>query len=467
MIGDRLPEAATPVKILVVVGTRPEAIKLVPMILELKESEYFIPQVVSTGQHQDMVKEVFGLAGIEIDFNLWVGGARNELNDRVREVMGRLDDFVRVEYGADGTVKQEEVAAGDYPMAILVHGDTTSAFAAALAAFHLRIPVVHVEAGLRTGSNLTPFPEELNRELITCIAAFNLAPTSHNLENLVRENVPVKQIFITGNTGIDALKWASGLKVEFSDPIVGEICATDRRVVTVTAHRRENWGAGLDGIATGIRMLAVEHPDVYFVIPQHPNPEVRKQWANLKDVPNVCLTDASSYPEFARLMTRSYLVITDSGGIQEEAPSLGKPVLVCRESTERGEGVEAGTLRLVGTDPNRIKAEADRLLRDDEAYREMSQAENPYGDGHASERIVAALTNLYVGGPMPQPFHSTYSRKAVIEASGYTLPEATTPERLDPALVPEAERHHGEAVVDPISQFWTGFGTVTEKWFRD
>lgn len=465
MLADGRIEDAAPVKILVVVGTRPEAIKLVPMILALKASTHFIPQIVSTGQHQDMVKEVFELAGIKIDFNLWVGGSRNELNDRVREVMGRLDDFVRVEYGADGTVKQEEVVAGEYPMAILVHGDTTSAFAAALAAFHLRIPVIHVEAGLRTGSNLTPFPEELNRELITCIAAFNLAPTSHNLENLVRENVPVSQIFITGNTGIDALQWASALDVEFSDPIVGEICATDRRVVTVTAHRRENWGKGLDGIATGIRMLAVEHPDVYFVIPQHPNPEVRKQWENLKDVPNVCLTDAASYPEFARLMTRSYVIITDSGGIQEEAPSLGKPVLVCRESTEREEGIEAGTLKLVGTDPARIQAEADLLLKDEQAYRAMSEADNPYGDGHASERIVAALTNLYIGGPMPEPFRSTYSRRAVIEASGYKLPAATT-DRLDPALVPEAERHHGEAVVDPVGNLWAEFGTITEKWFR-
>lgn len=453
------------VKILVVVGTRPEAIKLVPMILALKESPIFLPQVVSTGQHQDMVEEVFGLAGIEVDFNLWVGGARNELNDRVREVMGRLDDFVRVEYGADGTVKQEEALAGEYPMAVLVHGDTTSAFAAGLAAFHLRIPVVHVEAGLRTGSNLTPFPEELNRELITCIAAFHLAPTSHNLENLVRENVPVSQIFITGNTGIDALEWAAELNVEFSDPIVAEISDSDKRVVVITAHRRENWGEGLAGIASGIRLLALDHPDVYFLIPQHPNPAVREQWMPLEDLKNVHLTDAHSYPEFARLMARSYLVITDSGGIQEEAPSLGKPVLVCRDSTERNEGIEAGTLRLVGTDPKTIHAEANRLLNDPVAYREMSEAENPYGDGKASERIVGALTNLYKGGPMPDPFHSSFSRKAVVEAAGYELPLAS-PNRLDPALVPEQERHHEEAAEDPVGHLWMEIGSITEKWFR-
>ncbi|MCB0857693.1 MAG: UDP-N-acetylglucosamine 2-epimerase (non-hydrolyzing) [Solirubrobacterales bacterium] len=465
MIGDQQAGEHRPVKILVVAGTRPEAIKLVPMILALKASEIFDPQVVSTGQHHEMVEEVFGLAGIEIDFNLWVGGARNELNDRVREVMARLDDFIRVEYGADGTVKQEEVVAGNYPIAILVHGDTTSAFAAALTAFHLRIPVVHVEAGLRTGSNLTPFPEELNRELITCIAAFHLAPTSHNLQNLIKENVPVEQIFITGNTGIDALEWAAGLNVEFSDPAVAEIAASDRRVVTITAHRRENWGAGLQGIAGGIRMLAVDHPEDRFVIPQHPNPDVRRAWEKLNDLPNVCLTDAHSYPEFARLMARSYMVITDSGGIQEEAPSLNKPVLVCRDSTERLEGVDAGTLRLVGTDPSRIHAEAARLLDDERAYQEMAEADNPYGDGRASERIVAALTNLYKGGPMPDPFHSSFSRVAVIEASGYQVP-ATSAERLDPALVPESERHKEEAVVDPIEQVWMEFGAITDRWLR-
>ena len=465
MIEDYELGVRRPVKILVVAGTRPEAIKLVPMILAMKASEVFEPQVVSTGQHHEMVEEVFGLAGISIDFNLWVGGARNELNDRVREVMARLDDFIRVEYGADGTVKQYEVVAGNYPIAIFVHGDTTSAFAAALTAFHLRIPVVHVEAGLRTGSNLSPFPEELNRELITCIAAFHLAPTSHNLQNLIRENVPVEQIFITGNTGIDALEWAAGLNVEFSDQTVAEIAATDRRVITITAHRRENWGDGLEGIAAGVRMLAVDHPNDYFVIPQHPNPEVRKHWETLNDLPNVCLTDAHSYPEFARLMARSYLIITDSGGIQEEAPSLDKPVLVCRDSTERREGLEAGTLKLVGTDPVKIREEAGILLDDEHAYQEMAEAENPYGDGRASERIVAAMTYLYRGGRLPDPFHSSFSRAAVIEASGYKLP-ATARERLDPALVPESERHQEEAIMDPIENFWMEFGSITDRWFR-
>lgn len=455
----------TPVKILVAVGTRPEAIKLVPIILALRASPFFTPQVVSTGQHHEMVREVFDLAGIEVDFDLWVGGARSELNDRVREVVARLDDFVRVQYGADGTVRQEEAKSGEYPAALLVHGDTTSAFAAALAAFHLRIPVVHVEAGLRTGSNLSPFPEEINRLLITCLAAFHLAPTSHNLENLVREAVPVGQIFITGNTGIDALEWAAGLEVEFSDPGVAGICESDHRVVVVTAHRRENWGEGLHDIATAVRRLAIDNPEVYFVVPRHPNPEVRSQWASLDDLANVCLTDSHSYPEFARLLARSFLVITDSGGVQEEAPSLGKPVLVCRDSTERREGVEAGTLRLVGTDPDRIHAEATRLLEDEDAYRAMTEAENPYGDGRAAERIAAALTTLYTGGPMPEPFHSTFTRRAVIEAAGYSLSDSTR-NRMDPALVPEADRHQEESLSKRIEEAWLEFGTITERWLR-
>lgn len=456
-------ETVEPARILVVCGTRPEAIKLVPIILALRESGIFIPEVVSTGQHHEMVEEVFELAGIEVEFNLWVGGARNELNDRVREVMGRLDDFVRVRFGADGTVKQDKAVAGQYPGVVMVHGDTTSAFAAALAAFHLRIPVVHVEAGLRTGFNLTPFPEEMNRLLLTRIAAFHLAPTSHNLENLVRENVPAGQIFITGNTGIDALEWAAGLDVEFEDPEIREIYASDHRLVLVTAHRRENWGQGIDGIAAGVRLLAIENPDVNFVVPMHPNPDVREQWQAISDLENVRLTEPHSYPEFALLMARSYLVITDSGGIQEEAPALGKPVLVTRESTERIEGLEARTLRLVGTDPDEIHRAATNLLNDELAYREMAMAENPYGDGRAAQRIVSALRHLYIGGPMPQPFRSTYSRDVVIAAAGYQRTSARL-DRLDPVLMPTVARHHEEDSSSPDDDgVWPDFGTITES----
>lgn len=448
------------VTVLIVVGTRPEAIKLVPMILALNESDVFRPVVVSTGQHHRLVEEVFALAGIKPDFELWVGGARNQLNDRVREVMGRLDDFCREEFGADGTAGHNEgVVAGEYPMAVLVHGDTSSAFAAALASFHLRIPVVHVEAGLRTGSTLTPFPEELNRQLITCIASFHLAPTWHNLQNLIRENVPIDQIFVTGNTGIDSLQWAAGLEVEISDPRVLEIYHSDRRVIIVTAHRRENWGPGIDGVAAGVKALAIDNPDVSFVVPMHPNPEVRAQWATLEDMENVCLTEPAPYAEFAKLLTRCFLVITDSGGIQEEAPSLGKPVLVARESTERGEGIDAGTLKLVGTDARVIFAETTRLLNDEASYQAMSEAVNPYGDGHASERIVASLENLLLGGPAPAGFGSSYSRRAVITAAGFEQPAFVEP-TIHPESKPESERGEGDR--GNYDEMWPGSGAITE-----
>lgn len=447
------------VSVLIVVGTRPEAIKLVPTILALRESGVFRPLVVSTGQHHRMVEEVFALAGIKPDYELWVGGARNQLNDRVREVMGRLDDFCREEFGADGSIGHDAgVVAGNYPIAVLVHGDTTSAFAAALASFHLRIPVIHVEAGLRTGSTLTPFPEELNRQLITCIASFNLAPTWHNLENLVHEDVPVDRIFVTGNTGIDSLQWAAGLDTELSDPVIRELYHSDGKLVVVTAHRRENWGGGLDGIAAGVKALANEHPDVSFLVPMHPNPAVREQWAALGETKNVYLTEPASYAEFAKVLTRSYMVITDSGGIQEEAPSLGKPVLVARDSTERQEGVDAGTLKLVGTDANLIFDEGNLLLNDEDAYQAMSQAENPYGDGHASERIVKALEYLYLGGAPPAPFSTSFSRRAVIAAAGYEQPAFVLP-TLSPQAVADSRVEPEEREVDEI---WPGNGAVSE-----
>jgi UDP-N-acetylglucosamine 2-epimerase (non-hydrolysing) len=312
--------------VLVVAGTRPEAIKLVPLIIALRESDAFRPLVVSTGQHHQMVSEVLGLADIKPDYNLWVGGARSQLNDRVREVMGRLDDFCREEFEVDGKAGHDgAVRSGRFPMAILVHGDTSSAMSAALASFHLRIPVVHVEAGLRSGNNLTPFPEEMNRKLISSIACFHLAPTFDNLQNLIRENVSAEQVFVTGNTGIDALQWAAGLQTEISDPEDRELYHSDRRLVIVTAHRRENWESGIDGVAEGVRRLAAENPDVSFVVPQHPNPLVRKKWAALDEAENILLTEPAAYAEFAKLLARCFFVITDSGGIQEEASSLGKP----------------------------------------------------------------------------------------------------------------------------------------------
>ena len=430
-------------RVVVVVGTRPEAIKLVPLILALRESETLKPVVVSSGQHHAMVQEVLALAGITADVDLWVGTRYSSLNSRVAAFMRRFEDYLGTTFpDVDGErPTRDGVFAGRFPAAVLVHGDTSSAFAAALAAFHLRIPVGHVEAGLRTGGyNFSPFPEELNRQLVSCIAAIHFAPTADNEENLVRENIPANQIYVCGNTGIDALRWAAGLDVPFDDPRLGELVEGDARVVVVTAHRRENWGDGLHGIADGIARLAGERPELHFVLPLHPNPRVRNDLRpTLEPLDNVLLTEPLPYAAMAKLLARCDLVITDSGGLQEEAPSLDKPVLVARDSTERNEGVETGTLLLVGTDPDRIAGEAARLLDDPVAYAEMANARNPYGDGRAAERIVAQLDHMVTGANPPQPFGSGYSRSAILRAVGADswlepLPEQDVDERWEEHL---------------------------------
>jgi UDP-N-acetylglucosamine 2-epimerase (non-hydrolysing) len=437
------PVASSParkVSVLVVVGTRPEAIKLIPIILALRDSDRFRPIVVTTGQHDLMVREVFKLAGVWADVNLWIGDTRARLNERVASVMLRFEDFFHQWFHEveTGEATLEDVQQGRYPAAVLVHGDTSSAFGAALAAFHLGIPVVHVEAGLRAGTgNMTPFPEELNRRLIARIACLHLAPTATNQENLVRENVPIKQIYVTGNSAIDALHWASRLDVPFVNPRVQEMFDSARRLVLVTAHRRESWGDGLQGIGEAVARLARTHPEVAFVLPLHPNPRVRSTLRPLLDsLPNVLLCEPVSYGEFARLLARCDLAITDSGGIQEEAPALGKPVLVTRDVTERSEGVDAGTLALVGTDPDRIFLVADTLLTDPVAYAAMAGAANPYGDGRAAGRIVAALEYLHAGGTAPAPFGTSLDRRAVLAATGMIagdigdLPVLSLPESL-------------------------------------
>lgn len=411
----------------IVVGTRPEAIKLVPVIIALRESEMFQPVVVSTGQHHNMVEEIFEEAGVGTHVHLWAGTERTSLTERVTTTMRRFNDFCLEWFGPrppEGEIGAA-IVAGNYPAAVIVHGDTSSAMAAALASFHLQIPVLHVEAGLRTGGSImSPFPEELNRQVITCVAAMNFAPTFENLENLVRENVEVGQIFVTGNTGIDALRWASTLDSPYVDPAVEELHQSGDRIVLVTAHRRENWGEGLGQIAQGIRMLAHRFPDVKFVVPLHPNPRVRRELGEpLVMFDNVLLTEPLEYTSFARLIGRSTLVITDSGGIQEEAPSLNKPVLVARESTERGEGVDSGTLILVGTDPDAIEAAGARLLEDPVAYAEVAEARNPYGDGFAANRIVQALEFLLTGENPPVPFGHGFSRGELAEATGIRLPK--------------------------------------------
>lgn len=421
----------------VVVGTRPEAIKLIPVILALRESAHYTPIVVSTGQHHRLVSYIFDLVGITPDVTLWSGSRHAGLNARVASVLERFEDFCVERFGLEPGVPAtvDQIAAGEAPAAVMVHGDTSSAMAAALSAFHMRIPVAHIEAGLRTGNNLSPFPEELNRGVITRVAALHFAPTSKNLENLIREGVPAAQVFVTGNTGIDALRWATTLDVRFANPELQRIHDSDRRVVVVTAHRRENWGDGLVGIAEGLSRLAARFPDVAFVLPLHPNPRVREVLVpRLSGYDNVLTTEPLGYATFARLLARCDLVITDSGGVQEEAPSLGKPVLVLRDTTERGEGMVAGTLRLVGTNPDRIDAEAGRLLADDTAYAAMAAARNPYGDGHAARRIVAALEHILVDGEAPEPFGPGYDRDAIVRATGIRRDHSTTPSTVDALL---------------------------------
>src|SRR4051812_6921543 len=301
----------------VVVGTRPEAIKLVSLILALRASENYNPIVVSTGQHNRLVEYIFELADIKPDVTLWAGSRRAHLNERVASVMQRFEDFCVERFDIDPDVMPtpDDVLAGRRPAAALVHGDTSSAMAAALSAFHLHIPVMHVEAGLRTGgSNLMPFPEELNRQVISKIGAMHFAPTSANLQNLVREGIPVSQVFVTGNTGIDALHWASSIDVRFANPELQALHDGDSRMVVITAHRRENWGDGLRGISEGVARLAAAEPDVHFVLPVHPNPRVREVLTErLSGLDNVLLTEPLGYATFSRLLARVDLVITDSG----------------------------------------------------------------------------------------------------------------------------------------------------------
>ncbi len=426
---DRQPQSPS-TEVLVVVGTRPEAIKLLPLVRALQEHPLLTPVVVSTGQHTGIVEGIFESGGCEVTATLGVGRPGLTLNELTAAVVSGLERFLVELYGrasADGH-------AGA-PLFAVVHGDTSSAAAAALAAFHARIPVVHVEAGLRTFDTRSPFPEELNRQLIGRIAAFHLAPTRSNLENLVREGVDVGRILVTGNTGIDALLWAAQREVPYGRPELDWLeHDVTTRVVTVTAHRRENWGQGIADITTGVRRLALSHPRVRFVVPVHPNPVVAGAVREgLTGLPNVTLTAPMDYLPFARLLARSHLVVTDSGGIQEEAPALDVPVLVTRTTTERGEGLDAGTLELVGTDPDRIVAAATRLLDDDAAHAAMAARPNPYGDGRAAQRIVAALDALAFDLAAPAEYGPGFSRAEVLGHAGVDATPRVRPSLPAPA----------------------------------
>ena len=366
-------------KILTVFGTRPEAIKLFPLIHALDADDRFDSRVCVSGQHRGMLDQVLEIAGIRPDHDL----------DLMRPDQ-TLDALTAALLTGIGKVLDEE-----RPDWVVVQGDTATAMAGALAAYYRKIPVAHVEAGLRSGNVHHPWPEEVNRKIVGSFAALHLAPTETAAEALRRENVDPATIYVTGNTVIDALHWVTA-KIAREPALASSLANLEarfagKRIIGMTSHRRENFGEGMEGIAEAVTRLAAR-PDVAVIFPVHLNPNVRAVMnARLAGLDNVALIEPLDYPHFARLLDISTLMLTDSGGVQEEAPALGKPVLVMRETTERPEGVEAGTAKLVGTDADRIVAQATRLLDDPEAYAAMARAHNPFGDGRAVERIVELL----------------------------------------------------------------------------
>ena len=369
-----------PKKICMVFGTRPEAIKMAPVIKELqKAGDCFSLRVVVTAQHREMLDQVLDLFGIRADYDLNIMQPGQSLPDLACRILSRLTP----------------VFARERPDLVIVHGDTATTFLGALAAFYLQIPVAHVEAGLRTYRPYSPFPEEMNRRLTGALAAYHFAPTRTAAENLLAERVPPAAVMVTGNTVIDALL-AVAARPDLKIPRAVADIPAGEKVILVTTHRRENLGEPLRRIYSALRLLLADFPGLWVVFPVHRNPLVRKAAKEiLGDLSRVRLLPPLEYGSFVALMRRADLVLTDSGGIQEEAPALGKPVLVLRDTTERPEAVRAGTVRLVGLDEEKIRAEVRRLLLDEAAYREMAQAVNPYGDGRAAERICAFLQWLY------------------------------------------------------------------------
>ena len=368
-------------------GTRPEAIKMAPIVGALQESDRYQPYVLVTAQHREMLDQVLCLFGIvpDSDLNLMESG----------QTLDRLT--ARTVSGVSEVLREVR------PNAILVQGDTTTTFASALAAFYEDIPVVHVEAGLRTGDKRSPFPEEMNRVLTSRIASLHLPPTSTSARHLLDEGVDPTTICVTGNTVIDALQQALAIGHAWGDPALALLSTTKHRTILVTAHRRESWGAPLSEVCWAIRDILEAFDDVQVIFPMHRNPVVRDCVEPvLAHHPRAHLVEPASYQDFAQLMAAAHIILTDSGGVQEEGPSLGKPVLVLRQSTERPEALQAGTAKLVGTSRARIFAEVCVLLNDQAAYLRMAEAVNPYGDGRAAARTLLALDHMLGFGPKPE-----------------------------------------------------------------
>ncbi len=365
--------------VLTVFGTRPEAIKVAPLIRAIEARNALLSRTLVTAQHREMLDQVNDLFGIVPDTDLNIMAKGQTLNGIASRVIGELD-----------TVLAEEA-----PDAVLVQGDTTTVMGASIAAFNRSIPIIHLEAGLRSGNLQSPFPEEANRKLTSQLSALHLAPTPRSRDNLLAEGIRPDDVVVTGNTVIDALHLAVDMNVAPTDPIVGDYVAADRPKLLVTTHRRENLGSAMENIGDALAELAEDRPELLILLPAHRNPLVRDAvLPRVEKFDNVLVTEPLSYGEFTTVMAASDVILTDSGGIQEEAPSLGKPVLVMRENTERPEAVDAGSVKLVGTDKNLIVAEVARLLDDVLAYDSMAKAVNPYGDGRAADRSVAAIEEL-------------------------------------------------------------------------
>ena len=374
---------------MLVFGTRPEAVKMAPLARALRNVEWCEPIIAVTAQHREMLDQVMELFELRADHDLDMLTPGQTLTDVTVKALTGLGPIMEAEK----------------PDAVVVQGDTTTTFAGALAAFYRQIPVVHMEAGLRTDDPYSPFPEEINRRLATQLTTLHLAATSTSCANLVRDGVPRNRVVITGNTVIDALQWVVDRKPAYDDVSLDRIEVSGDPVLLVTAHRRESWGEPMRAIGLALADLAVKYPTLEIVFPIHRNPLVRDAiMPSVAGLANVTVIEPLAYGAFSRLMARATVVLTDSGGVQEEAPSLGKPVLVLRDTTERPEAVDAGTAKLIGTDRVRITLEVSKLLDDEAAYAAMANAVNPYGDGRASSRTIAAIACMFGLGPAPVEF---------------------------------------------------------------
>ncbi|MEN1967678.1 UDP-N-acetylglucosamine 2-epimerase (non-hydrolyzing) [Lentibacillus sp. N15] len=367
----------TRMKVMTIFGTRPEAIKMAPLVLELqKRSDQFESIVTVTAQHREMLDQVLDIFNITPDYDLNIMKQRQTLAQITTSALEGLDEVMK-------KIK---------PDIVFVHGDTTTTFVASLAAYYNQIAVGHVEAGLRTWDKYSPYPEEMNRQLTDIMADLYFAPTEQSKQNLLRENKPADRIFVTGNTAIDALK--TTVNPDYNSPILDQL--GEKRLVLMTAHRRENLGKNMEQMFRAIKRLVEAHDDIQVIYPVHLNPVVRQTAADiLGNDSRITLIDPLSVIDFHNFAARAHLILTDSGGVQEEAPSLGVPVLVLRDTTERPEGIDAGTLKLAGTDEDTIFCLADELLSDHEAHEQMAQTANPYGDGHASKRITDATWDYF------------------------------------------------------------------------